>query len=287
MSPQDKPNSASNYNPEWVAGYFDEFGVGEWERLVKTPVDEVSFYIHSHYLKAYVPAGSRVLEIGAGSGRFTQVLADLGAQILVADISPVQLDLNRQHAQQHGFADAVEDWQQVDICDMAQFASDTFDCVVAYGGPLSYVLDKRDFALQECSRILKSGGVLLASVMSLWGSAHLRLDGVLAIPVENNQKITATGDVVPGSFEGSKHFMHMFRAVEFRDWLAGANLTVLALSASNCLSLGWDELLVEIRADKEKWGELLRMELEACAEEGSLNMGTHLIGVARKSQELP
>jgi hypothetical protein len=36
----------------------------------------------------------------------------------------------------------------------------------------------------------------------------------------------------------------------------------------------------------EKWGELLRMELEACAEEGSLNMGTHLIGVARKSQEL-
>jgi len=43
-------------------------------------------------------------------------------------------------------------------------------------------------------------------------------------------------------------------------------------------------LLAEIRADEGKWQELLRMELEACAEPGCLDMGTHLIGVARKGQ---
>ena len=54
------------------------------------------------------------------------------------------------------------------------------------------------------------------------------------------------------------------------------------MSASNCLSIGWEERLAEIRQDDEKWQELLRMELEACSEEGSLNLGTHLIAVAQK-----
>jgi hypothetical protein len=40
-------------------------------------------------------------------------------------------------------------------------------------------------------------------------------------------------------------------------------------------------MLKEIRNDADKWNELLRMELEACAEEGCLNMGTHLIAVAK------
>lgn len=122
----------SNYDAAGVARYFDDLGIREWNRLLQTPVDEVSLHIHAHYLTKYVRPGSRVLEIGAGAGRFTQVLADLGARVLAADVSQVQLDLNRQHAHQYGFAHAVEDWQQVDICDMRRFEPGSFDAVVAY-----------------------------------------------------------------------------------------------------------------------------------------------------------
>ncbi len=76
-----------------------------------------------------------MLEIGAGAGRFTQILAGLGAQVLVADPSPGQLALNRQFARAHGFAQAVPAWQQADICDLSYFGPDTFDAVVACGGP--------------------------------------------------------------------------------------------------------------------------------------------------------
>ena len=41
---------------------------------------------------------------------------------------------------------AVESWHQIDMCDMSAFADATFDIVVAYGGPFSYVLDRRDVA---------------------------------------------------------------------------------------------------------------------------------------------
>ena len=38
-----------------------------------------------------------VLEVGAGPGRFTIQLAELGAVVTVVDISPKQIDLNREH----------------------------------------------------------------------------------------------------------------------------------------------------------------------------------------------
>ena len=276
----------SNYNADAVIQHFDDFGINEWERLVRAPSDEVSLYVHAHYLEKHITRGARVLEIGAGAGRFTQVLARLGAQILVADISSVQLELNKRFAAELGFQEAVIERQQVDICDLSQFAPDSFDCVVAYGGPFSYVLDKRDQALSECLRVLRSGGLLLLSVMSLWGSAHARLDGVLSLPPPVNQKITSTGDITPATFPERKgNFMHMFRANELKRWLEQENLTILNISASNTISLTWNEMLKEIRRDTEKWNELLRMELEACAEDGCLNLGTHLIVVARKPEK--
>ena len=283
QEPADDVSISSSYHADAVIQHFDSFGVQEWERLVQTPAHEVNLYIHTYYLEKYISAGQRVLEIGAGAGRFTQVLARLGAQILVADISSVQLSLNRRFASELGFVQNVLDWQQVDICDLSSFQIDSFDCVVAYGGAVSYVLDQRDRALSECLRALRPGGLLILSVMSMWGSAHAGLDNVLSTPILSNQKITTTGDISPETFPERKgHYMHMFRANELRRWLEQKKLTLLELSASGCLSLTWGESLRNIRKDEDKWNELLRMELEACADEGCLNMGTHLIAVARK-----
>ena len=79
-----------------ISRQFDEYGMKEWERLTATPVDEISLYLHTHYLQKYIRPGWRVLEIGAGAGRFTQVLAELGARIAVADISQEQITLNQR-----------------------------------------------------------------------------------------------------------------------------------------------------------------------------------------------
>ena len=282
VSPKETPG-ASNYNADAITQYFDEYGIHEWERLVQTPAGQVNLYIHTYYLEKHISKGMRILEIGAGAGRFTQVLARLGTQILVADLSRVQLDLNNQFANELGFKDAVMDWQQTDICDLSRFEPVSFDCIVVYGGPFSYVLDQRDLALAECLRVLRPGGLLFLSVMSLWGTAHRHLDGVLALPVSVNQKITGSGDITSSILPERKgSFMHMFRANELKEWLEQKDLTILDLSASNCISLTWDEMLAEVRDDAEKWNELLRMELEACAEGGCLDMGTHIVAVVRK-----
>ncbi len=105
------------------------------------------------------------------------------------------------------------------------------------------------------------------------------------MPVDVNQRIIATGDISSQTFPGrGGNHMHLFRAEELKLWLARSNLSIVQMSASNGLSLRWNEWLSDNRSDTAKWEYLLNTELEACAEEGSLNMGTHMIAVVQKEQ---
>ena len=272
----------SYYSPKWVADYYDEYGELECERFARGPANEVSLFLHTYYLKQFVKPGSRVLDVGAGPGRFTQIMAEIGCRVVVADISEVQLDLHRKYAEARGFEDAVEDRLQLDICDMSSLCSGSFDAVICYGGPLSYVFDQASAAMAECARVCRNGGHVLASVMSLWGGAHRNLEMVLSVPLENNRKITETGDLTPENWGDVHHRCHMFRPDEARQMVRRAGLNLVAMSASNCVSNCWDDLLIEVKANPKKWQELLRMELEACSEAGCLGMGSHIIVVGRK-----
>ena len=236
----------SYYSPKWVADYYDEYGEQECERYDWRPANEVSLFLHTHYLKQFVKPGSRVLDVGAGPGRFTQIMADLGCRVVVADISEVQLNIHRRYAEARGFEDAVEDRLQLDICDMSCLCSESFDAVICYGGPLSYVFDQASVAMAECARVCRKGGHVLASVMSLWGGAHRNLEMVLSVPPENNRKITETGDLTPENWGDVRHRCHMFKPDEARQMVRRAGLNLIAMSASNCVSNCWDELLIEV-----------------------------------------
>jgi ubiquinone/menaquinone biosynthesis C-methylase UbiE len=274
--------SQASYDAKWVEEYFDGFAEKEWDRLIRSPDREVQLAVHNHALRKFLKAGDSVLEIGAGAGRFTLTLAEIGARVLVGDISTVQLNLNRQNSQTHGFHEAVSDWRQLDMCDMWQLGDETFDAVVAIGGPLSYVLDHRQTALNECKRVTKPGGVIILGVMTLWGTIHQYLEGVIEFPETDNDKIIETGDLTQSNSEFATHFCHLFRGQELRELLETSGLKVEFMSASNALSAVWREPLEAIRADESRWAQLVKMEILACQSTGLLDAGTHLIAVARK-----
>jgi ubiquinone/menaquinone biosynthesis C-methylase UbiE len=274
----------AEYDRDWLKSYYDEYGEREWERWNASPVEQVKFEVHLYYLRRHLTADDRILEIGAGPGRFTQELARISNRIVVADLSPVQLELNRQNAQRLGYGKSVERWVECDVCDLRPCFEDAkFDAVVCYGGPLSYVFGEREKAMAELLRVTKPGGLLFLGVMSLWGTVHPFLPQVLALDPAMNQEIVATGDLGPDKPEATTHFCHLYRAAEFRGVLERAGVAIEALSASNYLTAIWGEVLAEAQKDSATWQHLMEMELEACREPGCLDMGTHLIAVCRKS----
>ncbi len=184
---------------ERVRAHFDAIGDAEWDRMAATPRDRVSFELHRRLLAQYLHPGDRVLEIGAGPGRFTIELARLGAQVTVTDISPVQLALNEHHVREHGYEGAVESRLQLDVRDAGDFGNGAFDAVVAYGGPLSYVFEDAGDAFRSLVSVTRPGGFLLASVMASVGSFRyflpLALEEAERYGGEVYDHVLATGDL--------------------------------------------------------------------------------------------
>jgi SAM-dependent methyltransferase len=269
------------YDPRRTAAYFDAFAEREWQRF-DGPLGAVSEHLHKQVIRRFVPRGARVLDIGAGPGRFTEVVHELGCRVVVADISRVQLDLNRRFGAERGFAASVEQYLELDISDLSSLAAESFDAVIAFGGPLSYVFERRDDAMRSCRRVLRPGGVLLASVMNLWGTLHRHLEILRVMRLEDTRDIIATGDLTDENDPTSPHKCHMYRAEEFAALLERHGFRIDVLTASGALSTHQDALLTALRGVPERWQALLDLEEEASARPGLVECGTHLIAAATR-----
>ncbi|ACZ30629.1 Methyltransferase type 12 [Xylanimonas cellulosilytica DSM 15894] len=267
---------------EATRAYYDQFGDAEWNRLAKDVAGRVSLEVHRRFLARFIRPGSRVLEIGAGPGRFTTELAALSATVVVTDISSVQLDLNKRYVGATDAEAAVEARELLDVCDVSRFNDGEFDAVVAYGGPLSYAFEETESALRGLLRITAAGGVVVGSVMSMLGTWRHALPGVVQVAAafgeDVNDEVLATGDL--RHLAGAAHVCKMFRARELGDLLTVAGGRTLAMSASNWASLGDADVLKGLEADPDRWARFLNHEVAACAEPGAVDGGTHLLFAA-------
>jgi SAM-dependent methyltransferase len=272
------------YDRSLVAAIYDGYGDKEWHRHEIRPFDRVSFHVHRHYLRTFVHDGDRVLETGAGTGRFTVELAQLGARIVVTDVSPGQLELNASHVADAGLEGHVEAREQADILDLSRYPDGSFDAVVSYGGPLSYVMDRSDDALDELLRVTRPGGYVLLGVMSKHGSLHAFLDGAAAeieeFGIDEMQVILETGDLPPNHSSMGMP-VHLFSWADLRAHLERHPCDPVTASASASLAIGNDEVCERWLADPEMWERFLAWEVEVCAQPGSIDGGTHIIAVVR------
>lgn len=268
-----------------IRAFYDEMGEAEWRRLEETPRGRVSFEVHRRFLSKFIRPGSRVLEVGAGPGRFTPVLAALGASVAVTDISPVQLELHRRHVSGTSAEGAVESRGLLDVCDTSHVSEGSFDAVVAFGGPLSYAFEEADQALSGLIRITRPSGVVLASVMSLLGTWRYFFRGVIEetqiVGESANDLVLTSGDL---RHFGGKHICLMFRSSEVEGLVRRCGGTVVAMSASNWASLAEEDLVSQLEGDEDRWSRFLEHEVAACAEPGALDGGTHILFAARPNR---
>jgi SAM-dependent methyltransferase len=273
-----------SYDRDQTAEAFDAYGQKEWDRHETSPFAWVSLHVHRHYLTGFIHDGDRVLEVGAGAGRFTVELAALGARIVTTDISAVQLELNAAHVTEAGLEPQIETRETADILDLSRYPDGSFDAVVCYGGPLSYVLDRADDALAEMLRVTKPDGHVLLSVMSLHGSMHAYLGGVddeiQEFGVEENETIVRTGDL-PTNHSSLGMPMHLFSWAELQALLERHPCEIVAASAANFLSIGNDEVCERWRQDPAMWARFLAWEVRSCGQPGAIDAGTHIIAVIR------
>ena len=267
---------------ESVKAYYDALGEREWDRLTETLRGRVSLEIHRRFLLRFVRPGWRVLEIGAGPGRFTLELTAIGASVVVTDISEVQLGLNEARVQGTDAERRVERRELLDVCDTSRYADGEFDAVVAFGGPLSYAFERTEEAIGGLLRVIGSQGIVLASVMSLLGGWRYFLPAITALSEEANDKVLRTGDLRHVVGDQGGHICQMFRWSDLEALIERGGGRVVDGSASNWASLGDPDSLAQLEGDAERWRRFIEHEVAACAQPGARDGGTHIVFSAQK-----
>ena len=259
----------STWDPARTAEYFDEYGEREWTRFEDGRTPGTSLATHVRMLEAYARPGDRVLDAGAGPGRFTLELLRLGAHVTALDISPGQLELLRARAPD------VETMLG-DVTDLSRFPNDAFDVTVCFGGPLSYVLDRAEQAIGELARVTRPGGHVLVSVMGFGGAVIHYAPIIVELAQRDGParslEVARTGFLPEG--EGYGHLdLQMYLWEELEALLAPHGEVVDGAAAGILPHLEVDE--PEIRALLEEFEQRLAHD------PGSRSCGEHIIGVLR------
>lgn len=120
----------------------------------------VEYLTTMHYIHAYLKPGMRVLEVGAGTGRYTVALAREGYPMTAIELVGHNLAILKDKLQP---GDAV-DAQQGDALDLSRFADNMFDVTLLLG-PLYHLCAKEDQvrALREAKRVTKPGGLVFVA----------------------------------------------------------------------------------------------------------------------------
>lgn len=275
------------YNPEITKARYDEYGDKEWDRLEKDRLGDLLYHVHLDIINRYISSSDHVIELGAGAGRFTKDIANISKSLVTSDLSPVQIEINKRKMEELGLADKVQDFKVLDITNLEGIADTTYDVAVCIGGPINYLFDKEENAINEMLRVLKPQGRLILGSMSLVGALMYYLDGVLyekgKFGIDATEWLFTTGMQDEEHYPvENKHYVHMMTSKELDALFQGKPVKILEKSSAGLFMHSQEETLSKAKQDNEFWELLIRKELQFTKLPGTLDCGMNIIYVIEK-----
>ena len=142
---------------EIVSGFY---GQGDEDsRLKRSRHGQLEYATTMAYIHRYTDRNSRVLEVGAGTGRYSIALAKEGMRVSAVELVEENLAVLRENSRG---MDNIES--------LGRFADNTFDVTLVLG-PMYHIYEPKDVnsAIDEAIRVTKPGGVILFAFISVFG----------------------------------------------------------------------------------------------------------------------
>lgn len=142
---------------DYLNAYYNNY---DEEGRLLTRYGHVEFATTMRYIRKYLQPGMRVIEIGAGTGRYSHALAREGWQVDAVELVEHNIDQFRALTQP-GENVTI---RQGTACDLSAFADDTYDVTLLLG-PMYHLFTEEEklAALGEAIRVTKKGGVIFAA----------------------------------------------------------------------------------------------------------------------------
>ena len=141
-----------------LSQYYEQYD--EDGRLVNRRSGQIEFATTIRYIRKYLHPGDRVLDIGAGTGRYSRTLAADGYDVTAVELVEHNLNILKSNIKENMRIRVF----QGNALDLSALADASFDMTLMMG-PMYHLFTRADKiqALSEAVRVTKPGGILLVA----------------------------------------------------------------------------------------------------------------------------
>lgn len=237
----------------------------------------VEFLTTMHYIDKFLRPGSRVLEVGAGTGRYSHALARQGYAVDAVELVEHNIEIFRRNTQ----PDERISVTQGNAMDLSGIMNDQYDITLLLG-PLYHLYsteDKRQ-ALSEAVRVTKKGGVIFA--------AYVISDGCLLDEGFHRGNINVSeyiqnGLLDPETFAARsepKDLFELVRKEDIDELMSPFPVTRLHYVAADGCALFMREAVDAM--DDDAFALYLKYHMAVCEREDMVGITSHAVDIFKK-----
>lgn len=148
---------------EILSSYYDKYD--EDGRTVRSRHGQLEYFTTMSYIHRYAARQSKILEVGAGTGRYSIALAREGMDVTAVELVESNLAVLRDNSKG---MDNIRSFQG-DATDLSRFPDNSFDVTLCFG-PMYHLFEAEEVnrAIDEAIRVTKHRGVILFAFISVF-----------------------------------------------------------------------------------------------------------------------
>lgn len=258
-------------NKSFIEEYYERYD--EDGRLEKKH-QKIEFLTTIRYVEKYLSKDSRILEVGAGTGRYSLYFSRKGYQVDSVELVEHNINIFKSKLNE----DDTVNIMQGNALDLDMYVDNTFDTVMVLG-PMYHMYTKEDKlkVISEALRVLKPGGILHISYISHdavivnWGLQGGKL-------LEGNELNMFTEDY--RCISTPKDLFAMMDVKEIKDLMSRFKTEQLHIVGTDGIAPWFRDLFTDMSDDF--YNEWLRYHFMHCEREDLIGYSNHVLYITRK-----
>lgn len=261
--------NTNNYLKDFYNNY-DEDG-----RLL-TRYGMVEYITTMKYIEKYLEKGMRIIEIGAGTGRYSHTFARKGYAVDSVELIEHNIEIFKKNT----FADENITITQGNATNLSDFESDTYDITLLLG-PMYHLFDEEDKlkALSEAIRVTKKGGVIF--VAYCMGDASVMNFGFVKGEIHNIIEKCMINTETFDTYSKPWDIFELYRKEDIDKLRGNFDVTQLHYLATDGYANHCRQTLEEM--DEETYNLFIKYHLATCERVDLSGYSNHTLDVFRKN----
>ncbi len=226
------------------------------------------------YIEKYLTPHARIIEIGAGTGRYSLTLSEMGYDVTAVELVPHNIEIMKKKVEPHHNIRIYEG----DACDLSAFKSETYDIILLLG-PMYHLFTDGDKhkALQEALRLAKKNGVIFVSYCNNDTSIYKLFYKKRILDYVDKSLIKEDYHTVSSPNE----IFELYRKSDIDELMKNYNVTRLHFVGVDMLSYISDDRL-DLLSDRE-FEEYMKFLSNLCEREDCVGLSIHMLDVFKKN----